>query len=121
MAVCLNEPSKTLLISQSQGANLVAPSSIHWKVGNALSAMLKRERIEMTKAIACLASYREIPIQLVEVDLEQSLAIAARFRMYAYDAYLLTCAIQHHTPLMSVDRPLKEAAKQLGIPVLGGV
>jgi predicted nucleic acid-binding protein len=121
LAVCLNEPTKALLISQSKGANLIAPGSIHWEVGNALSAMLKRERIEMNTAIACLVSYREVPIQLVDVDLEQSLALAARFRMYAYDAFLLTCAIQHHTPLMSVDGPLKEAAKQLGIPVLGGV
>jgi predicted nucleic acid-binding protein len=121
LAVCLNEPPTALLVSQSEGASLIAPSSIYWEVGNALSAMLKRDRMDMAKALACLASYREIPIKLVEVDLAQSLAIAGRFRMYAYDAYLLTCAIQYRTPLMSLDRPLQEAARQLGIQVLGGV
>jgi predicted nucleic acid-binding protein len=121
LAVCLNEPPTARLVSQSEGANLIAPSSINWEVGNALSAMLKRDRMDMAKALACLAAYREIPIKLVEVDLEQSLAIAGRFRMYAYDAYLLTCAIQYRTPLMSLDRPLQEAARQLGIEVLGGI
>ncbi len=119
LAVCFNEPSKPSLISLSKGANLLAPASVHWEVGNALSAMLKRGRIQQNQANACLHSYQEIPIKLVEVDLEQALAIAAKFRMYAYDAYLLACAIQHHTPLLTLDEPLKEIARQLGISVLG--
>jgi predicted nucleic acid-binding protein len=119
LAVCFNEPSKTELVSLSKGATLVAPNSIHWEVGNALSAMLKRDRIDLKEAKACLASYREIPIKLVDVDLYQSLEIASRYRMYAYDAYLLSCAVQHHTPLMTLDEPLKTAARQLGVIVLG--
>ncbi|NDB01843.1 MAG: toxin-antitoxin system, toxin component, PIN family protein [Betaproteobacteria bacterium] len=39
--------------------------------------------------------------------------------MYAYDAYLLACAAQYRTPLLSLDGALNAAARQLGIPVLG--
>jgi predicted nucleic acid-binding protein len=119
LAVCLNESSKAELVSLSKGASLVAPNSIHWEIGNAISAMLKRDRIDLKEAKACLASYREIPIKLVDVDLYQALEIAIRHRMYAYDAYLLVCAAQHHTPLMTLDEPLKAVARQLGVMVLG--
>ncbi len=121
LAVCFNESSKPELIALSRGAKLIGPSSIHWEVGNALSAMLKRDRIDLKQAKACLVSYKEIPIKLVEVDLYQSLEIGAKFRMFAYDSFLLSCAIAHHTPLMTLDEPLKAAARQLGIVVLGDV
>lgn len=119
LAVCLNEPTKNNLILLSEGANLIAPHSIHWEVGNALSAMLKRERIDLSQANACIRAYSEIPIKWVDVDLAGSVTIASRFRMYAYDAYLLNCAVFYHAPLLTVDGALKIAARQLGITVLG--
>jgi predicted nucleic acid-binding protein len=119
LAVCLNEPSKAALVSLSKGASLVAPNSIHWAIGNALSALLKRDRIDLKETKACLASYREIPIKLVDVDLYQALEIVLKYRIYAYDAFLLLCAVQHHTPLMTLDEPLKAVARQLGVVVLG--
>ena len=118
LAVCTNEPSKPRLIELTAGSSLIAPASIHWEVGNALSAMLKRERINLAQAQSCLAVYQQIPVKLVSVDLTQALAITVRFRMYAYDAYILVCAMQFHAPLITLDGPLKKAATQLGITVL---
>lgn len=108
-----------MLISQTVGAHLIAPASIHWEIGNALSAMLKRERISKEKALLSLRAYRQIPIRFVDIDIENALSIAARFRIYAYDAYLMACASQYGTPLLTLDGALKVHATELGIDVLG--
>src|SRR5437763_8514880 len=44
IAVIANEPEKSALVAHTQGADLFAPLSIPWEVGNAFSAMLKRQR-----------------------------------------------------------------------------
>jgi predicted nucleic acid-binding protein len=119
LAVCTNERSKPKLIEITAGCSLIAPASIHWEVGNALSAMLKREKIDLAQAQACVGAYREIPVKFVDVDLSHALALAARFRMYAYDAYLLSCAVQSRSPLLSLDSALNAAASQMGIQILG--
>jgi predicted nucleic acid-binding protein len=115
LAVCTNEPSKSRLIALTAGHRLIAPSSVHWEVGNALSAMLKRKRIQLDEAQACIEAYQEIPIRLINVDLSTSVAIASRFQMYAYDAYLIACALQTHSPLLTLDNALSHAAKQIGL------
>ena len=119
LAVCTNEPSKPRLIELTQGHHLLVPASVHWEVGNALSAMLKRARITGVQAQACILAYQQIPVTKIEVDLAAALELAERFQMYAYDAYLLTCAIAQRTPLLTLDRALMAAAKQLKIEVPG--
>ncbi len=42
IAVIANEPEKRVLIRLTKGAELIAPQSVHWEIGNAFSAMLKR-------------------------------------------------------------------------------
>jgi len=118
IAVVGHEPSRERAIELTTGHSLVAPSSIHWEVGNALSAMVKRQRITLAQAASCVDAYLQIPIKLVNVDLKQSLALVKQFRMYAYDAYLLVCAMNLGTPLLSLDEPLKTAAQSLGIEIL---
>jgi predicted nucleic acid-binding protein len=52
------------------------------------------------------------------VDLKQALDIVGKLRIYAYDAYLLVCAMQARSPLLTLDASLKLAAETLGIRVL---
>lgn len=118
LAVVGNEPTRDSAIELTVGHSLVAPTSIHWEIGNALSAMIKRQRVTLTQANACIDAYQEIPIRLVNVDLKQSLALVRQLRVYAYDAYLLVCAMQLGTPLLTLDEPLRVAAAALGIEVL---
>ena len=92
--------------------------SIHWEIGNALSAMFKRQRITLEQAKAALQIYRKIPITFVDIQLESAVEIAKQLNIYAYDAYLITCALQHHAPLISLDKGLIKAAKLLKITVL---
>jgi len=42
LAVVLNEPEKHQLIEITKDAHLIAPMSLHWEIGNALSLMFKK-------------------------------------------------------------------------------
>ncbi len=118
IAVVVNEPSRARAIELTAGHSLIAPSSVHWEVGNALSAMIKRRRITLAQANACIDAYQQIPIRLVSVDLKQTLTLVRKLQIYAYDAYLLVCAMQFGSPLLTLDAPLKAAAVSLGVEIL---
>jgi predicted nucleic acid-binding protein len=120
IAVLVNEPNKARLVAQTAQADLLAPHSVHWEIGNAFSAMLKRERIALPEARAALEIYRRIPIRFVDLELDEALRIADAQRLYAYDAYLIRCAEKYGAPLLSLDRGLLAAARALGVRVLEG-
>jgi predicted nucleic acid-binding protein len=81
--------------------------------------MIKRERITKEQAQLCLQIYKQIPVRFVDIDIKDALLIAARFKIYAYDAYLMACASQYNTPLLTLDGALKIHATDIGIHVLG--
>lgn len=118
IAVITNEPSKKHLISLTTGHELVAPTSVHWEVGNALSGMLKRQRITLTEATKCIDIYQSVPIRMIDVRLNNALIRADKHRMYAYDAYLLTCVEQTRSTLLTLDRALYNIAKSAGIKTM---
>ena len=118
IAVIANEPEKPALIAATQGFELVAPYSLHWEIGNAFSAMLKRNRITLQQAEAALELYQQIPVTLVDVDLKQALELSNRLKIYAYDAYLIACALNQGCDLVTVDGGLSYAAKAAGVTVV---
>ncbi len=61
---------------------------------------------------------RQIPVELCRVDFPAALRIAARFNIYAYDAYVLGCAMSRRCPLLTLDRRLKAVAGEAGVEVL---
>ena len=118
VAVVLNEPSKAGLVAATRGAELIVPASLHWEVGNALSALFKRRRIDLEQARAALESYDKIPLRLDEIDLEASVSLADRYGIYAYDAYVIECARRYHTPLLSLDGAQCQFALREGVDIL---
>lgn len=118
IAVMANESQKETLIQLTTGADLIAPASVHFEVGNALSAMLKRQRINGAQALGLLAQYQAIPVRFVEVELSLSIPIAQRFNIYAYDAYLIRCAEKYRSPLLTLDVSLRHHAQAHGVMVL---
>jgi len=72
----------------------------------------------LTQATDCLDAYAEVPIKLVDVNLKRALALVEKHRIYAYDAYLLVCAMQSNSPLLTLDKPLQRVADSLAIQVL---
>jgi predicted nucleic acid-binding protein len=117
IAVIANEPEKSLLIAKTQGYELFAPHSIYWEIGNAFSAMIKRGRITLEQATTAIEIYEEIPINLVEVDLKKALKIVDKHKVYAYDAYMIVCALNRDCPLLTMDGGLIYAAKAAGVEV----
>lgn len=118
LAVIGEQAEKEGLVTLTRGATLVAPRSVHWEVGNALSAMFKRKAIGIREALQLLEAYAAIPIRMVEIGLKQAVELSARLNVYAYDAYVLACAVNQGTPLLTLDSGLKERARELKLDVL---
>lgn len=89
-----------------------------WEIGNAFSAMLRRERVTLPQAQTAIAAYQQIPIRFVEIEMNQALDIAATFNIYAYDAYLIRCATKYRAPLLTLDRHLMQVAEDAGVKIL---
>ena len=118
ISVIGNEKSKSNIIKLTEGFSLYAPISVHWEIGNAFSAMFKRQKNSLELARLALKSYHEISIKFIDVSLEQALELSYSQKIYAYDAYLILCSQQTSTPLLSLDKGLKKVAKNIGIQVL---
>ena len=48
--------------------------------------------------------------RFIDVDPGQSLELSQRLSPYAYDAYVLACALNSRSPLLTLDRKLAAAA-----------
>ncbi|MFZ1388367.1 MAG: type II toxin-antitoxin system VapC family toxin [Thiolinea sp.] len=118
LAVIVNESSKARIVELTQECDLVCPTSVYWEMGNAFSAMIKRGRISEQLALDGIEAFQQIPIRFLDVDLQAALQLSAQFSIYAYDAYLLQCALQTRTKLLSLDQGLIRVAKQCGLTLL---
>ena len=118
IAVIVNETEKERLVALTQEAELIAPMSVHWEIGNAFSSLLKHGRVTLEQALQAIDMYLKIPVRFVEVELANSLELAGASGMYAYDAYLLRCAEKYRLPLLTLDKQLVQAAKEKGISIL---
>lgn len=118
IAVITHEPDRVRILAVTQGATLRAPQSLHWELGNAFSAMFKQRRLTLEQAQHALVLYHRIPVRLVDVPLSRAVALAAQLDIYAYDAYMLVCAQQAGSALLSIDAGLVQAARTIGIPVI---
>ena len=118
IAVVTNEPTKAKLVAQTQGAELFAPHSLDFEIGNAFSAMLRRGRISLEQAKAAIEIYRQIPLNLIQIDVIAAVELAARLNIYAYDSYIIACAQNQDCPLLSLDAGLIHAAQSVGVETL---
>lgn len=118
VAVIANEKQKESIVEATQQAKLIAPESLSWEVGNAFSAMFKQNRISLDQAIEMFGAFRNIPIQYVDIDMNQALEYAHKNDIYAYDAYMLACAQTHNAPLATLDTDLANTAKSIKVDIL---
>ena len=118
LAVVGLEPERSELIRLTKSTALVAPASMRWEVGNALSTMLKRGAVELDDALRVLEAYAAIPIRLVDPSLHQVARLSQPLNIYAYDAYVIACAINQRAPILSLDNVLKNRSRSLKIEIL---
>jgi predicted nucleic acid-binding protein len=55
---------------------------------------------------------------VLEISMKQAVELSARLNIYAYDAYILACALDRRSPLLTLDRALAGRARELGLEVM---
>lgn len=118
LSVVLNEPERSFMIELTQGHELISPEVLPFEVGNALSAMVRKSKLEPDFLRIIWNSVSQIEIELCSVDFPRALDIVSQFSIYAYDAYFLEVAERHRCPLLTLDRQMKRIARKLQIGVL---
>jgi len=118
IAVLLNEPTKSKIIEATKSQELIAPDSLKWEIGNAFSALFKRNIISLEQAIAGFKIFKQIPIRYPETDFNSTLRISHDHNIYAYDAYFLSLAKKHKCPFITLDGPLQKLASKMGIRII---
>ncbi len=118
IAVIAGEPERNTIIAITNGKTLIGPGSIPWEIGNAFSAMFKRNRLSLDEAKKGIEIFDSIPIRYIQPDFINAITISQKTNMYAYDAYFLDCSIRLRAPLLTLDRKLKKAAKGLNIEIM---
>jgi len=126
IAIITGEPEKDTLVQLTQGFSLIAPLSLDWEIGNALSNLLRRKVKTWADISNALQLYPQLPISLLPVELEESLQISQiliqnfnyPFSPYAYDLYMVRCAIKYQAHLITLDKGLAQAATHMGVEVI---
>ena len=118
IAVALNEPEKDRIIQLTEGHDLIAPDVLPFEIGNALTAMLKRDVLKKEEVLSAWDVIQQIPVGLRQTDIKSALKIAIKYNIYAYDAYFLRCADNLRVPLLTLDLGLKRVAQEIGISIL---
>jgi predicted nucleic acid-binding protein len=118
LAVVLNEPEKQAIIERTKGVQLVSPEVLPYEIGNALTAMFKRGRLNEEQIIKSFEIFNTIPLFLTPVNIASALNIACRFNVYAYDTYYLELAKRLKIPLLTLDNQMKNIASALEIELI---
>ena len=118
IAVALNEPEKGKIVQITEGHELIAPDVLPFEVGNALTALLKKNTLKKQEVKSAWEIVQQIPVDLRNTDIKEALNIAIKFNIYAYDAYFLECAENLRSPLLTLDRGMKRVAREMGIQIL---
>lgn len=118
IAVALNEPEKLKIIQLTEGHELIAPDVLPFEIGNALTAMMKKNALKKDEVASAWEIVQQIPVDLRRTSIKTALRIAIEFNVYAYDAYFLECAENLRSPLLTLDLGMQRVAREMGIAIL---
>lgn len=118
IAVALNEPEKGKIIEMTEGHDLIAPDVLPFEIGNALTAMMKKDTLKNEEVESAWDMIQQISVDLRQTNIRYALSIAIKYNLYTYDAYFLECAQYHRSPLLTLDLGMRRVAQEMGIRVL---
>ena len=118
IAVALNEPEKGKIIELTEGHELIAPDVLPFEIGNALTAMMKKNTLEKEEVESAWDIVQQIPVDLRRTNIKYALSIAIKCNLYAYDAYFLECAENLRSPLLTLDVGMQRVAREIGVTIL---
>jgi predicted nucleic acid-binding protein len=121
MAVIADEPESEIVINCTKNAIILAPNMVSFEIANGLTKMMKKKVIDtQEKMINLIKNFKKIPIKMIEINLEKSLEIAWKYKIYAYDAFYLESSKRLDLPLLTFDDGMKKIGKEIGLTILGG-
>ena len=118
LAVLLDEPEREMIVESTKGASLVAPASLVYEDGNALSSLMRRQSLSIAESITVYHAFVRISIRLIEPDMQAAILVSGEESIYAYDAYFIVCAERMGIPLLTLDRKLANIARKRGVRLL---
>lgn len=109
--------------SLAGGSRAVVPTLWRLEIANAFAMAERRGDLTVTFTETCLSDIEGLMASVIgsadsEVSLRQSLAAARTFRLTAYDAMYLETARRESLPLATLDKALKQAAIEAGVPLI---
>ncbi len=96
----------------TRGTEACAPEILPYEIGNALSAMIKRDRLSLEQAFAAHEAFSRMTIRLLPSDIRSALKLSKKLGIYAYEAHLLSrkpVSIQVHSSRKRFNRELQES------------
>jgi predicted nucleic acid-binding protein len=118
IAVALNEPEKDKIIQITEGHDLIAPDVLPFEIGNALTAMMKKNALKKEEIESAWEIIQQIQVDLRHTHIKSALTIAIKYNVYAYDAFFLECAENLRSPLLTLDLGMQKVAREMRITVL---
>jgi len=118
LAVALNETDREWVIEKTTGCSVISPEVLPYEIGNALIAVRRKGRLNDRECLRAFDLAQRIAVRLVPVKIHDSMKMAIRFNIYAYDAYYLQCCVENRSPLLSLDDRMCDIAGSLGIKVV---
>ena len=116
-------PPTAALLDRAMNSGAIAPSLWPLEILNALLMSEKRKRLDSARRHELISALQSMPITLDQETAAQAWGatnrLAERHRLTLYDAAYLELAQRLDLPLATLDADLREAAKNLGIPLLG--
>ena len=83
VAVIVGEPERSSIIEITAGNSLIGPGSIQWEIGNAFSAIFKRDRLTIDEGQKGLTIFNSIPLRYIEPDFIKVFKISKQTNIYA--------------------------------------
>ncbi|MGE0200019.1 MAG: type II toxin-antitoxin system VapC family toxin [Candidatus Melainabacteria bacterium] len=110
------------LLRNLEKAPAFVPSLWALEVANTIVVSEKKGRLSEAKSIQFIQELDSLDIridpQTPQHALHTTLTLARKENLTAYDAAYLELALRQHCPLATLDKPLREVARRLGLAVL---
>lgn len=110
-AALFGEDEHELAVSWMRAHALAAPQLVDYEIANIALNKLRRKLVDHEAAAQSLSLFAALDITRMPTAMEGVFALAAQYKLTAYDAAYLWLAAQLKAPLATFDRRLGEAAQ----------
>ncbi len=112
-ALLFGEPEGAGVATALESASLVAPALIGFELGNVCIKKIRRHPELRSVVLAALDLYPRMAVETVDIDFAGAVRLAEETNLTAYDASYLWLARHLDAELVTLDRRLEVAAKQI--------